>query len=146
MSTIDGVSANFLSILMSEIGNRQVLLKNFTTAKAFCSWLGWCPDNRISGGKILKSKTRPVVNRLAKAFRFSAFGVSQANAEMGQYARRMKSKLGKAEGIVAVAHKIARLVYSMIKHRKPYDPKNLPRDEFHRKKETQSHSKACWKP
>ena len=35
----------------------------------------------------------------------------------------MKARLGKAEGIVAVAHKVARLVYSMIKSQQPYDPK-----------------------
>ena len=123
LSTIDGVSSGFLSVLMSEVGNRDDLLKNFKSAKAFCSWLGLCPDNRVSGGKILKSKTRPVVNRLATAFRLCVFGVGHAKNEMGQYARRMKGKLGKAEGIVAVAHKIARLVYSMIQHQKPYDAK-----------------------
>jgi len=123
LSTIDGVSSNCLSVLMSELGNRNDILSHFKSAKAFSSWLGLCPDNRISGGKVLKSKTRPVVNRVAKAFRLCAFSVGRSDGAMGKYARRMKGKLGKAEGITAVAHKIARLVYAMITNQKPYDSK-----------------------
>jgi len=123
LSTIDGVSAGLLTTLMSEIGNREAFLANFKSAKDFSSWSGLCPDNRVSGGKVLKSKTRPVANRVARAFRLCALAVGNADGEMGQYARRMKARLGKAEGIVAVAHKVARLVYSMIKSQKPYDPK-----------------------
>jgi transposase len=121
LSGVDGVSSGLLSILMSEIGEREDFLKNFKSAKHFCSWLGLCPDQRISGGKVLSSKTRRVVNRVTEAFRMGAFGVTNAHCRMGEYARRMKSRLGKVEGTTAVAHKIARLVYTLIKTRIPYD-------------------------
>ena len=55
LMSIDGVSTGVLSVLMSEIGNAKDLLNSFKSAKAFSSWLGLCPDNRISGGKILSS-------------------------------------------------------------------------------------------
>ena len=137
LSTIDGVSSGCLTILLSELGNRSDILGSFRNAKAFCAWLGLSPDNQISGGKVLKSKTKPVANRVAKAFRLCAFGLGNADGEMGQYARRMKGRLGKAEGIVAVAHKVARLVYSMIKSGQPYDPQKAfrPTDYTLRKKE-----------
>ena len=121
LSTIDGVSAGTLAVLMSELGNAHDILTRFRTAGAFASWLGLCPDNRISGGKILKTKTRRVVNRVSAALRMAAQGVSHAKCALGAYCRRMKGRLGKAEGITAVAHKLARLIYALIKTRKPYD-------------------------
>ena len=69
----------------------------------------------------LKSKTRRVVNRVTTALRMCAFGVTNAHGPMGEYARRMKGRLGKVEGTTAVAHKIARLIYAMLKTRTPYD-------------------------
>ena len=123
LSTIDGISAGTLTILMSELGNAQDILKNFRHAKAFTSWLGLCPDNRISGGKILKSKTRRVVNRIAGTLRMAAQGLTNAKCTMGDYCRRMKARLGKAEATTAVAHKLARLIYSLISSKQPYDEK-----------------------
>jgi len=121
LSTIDGISAGSLTILMSELGNRRDILKNFRCAKAFASWLGLCPDNRISGGKILKSKTRRVVNRVASTLRMAAQGLTNAKCAMGEYCRRMKARLGKAEATTAVAHKLARLIYSLIHSQQPYE-------------------------
>jgi transposase len=96
---------------------------HFRDAHAFGSWLAVCPENRITGGRVLKAKTRKVSHRLADAFRLAAQALSRANGEMGQYCRRMKGRLGKAEGIVAVAHKLTRIVYTMIVTGKAYDEK-----------------------
>ncbi|MFV0534740.1 MAG: IS110 family transposase [Cumulibacter sp.] len=123
LSDVPGVSAGLLCALMSEVGTRAQLLKAFSSAERFASWLGLCPDNRISGGKILKAKTRKVKSRLAEAFRLGAFGLQGSQSELGGYLRRLKGKLGKAEGITATAHKLARIVYGMIKNQKSYDEK-----------------------
>ena len=80
-----------------------------------------CPDNRISGGKVLKAKTRPVPNRLARALRLAVFGLHRAENKMGQLCRRLKGRLGKAEGMTAGAHQLARILYAMILHQTPYD-------------------------
>ena len=123
LSTIDGVSAGCISILMSEIGNKEDFLKSFKSAKHFSSWLGLCPDVRISGGKVLQTKTRRVVNKVTEALRMSAYALENSKSELGQYARRMKGRLGKVEGITAAAHKIARLIYAMISSGQSYDEK-----------------------
>ena len=125
MTAIDGVSSGLLSVLMSEVGTGSDLLKNFRSSHAFSSWLGLCPTNKITGGKVFKSRTRKGSNRLAQAFRMAAFSLNHNKSEIGNYTRKMKGRLGKAEGITAVAHKLARVVYTLIKTRTPYDEKKL---------------------
>lgn len=123
LSDIPGVSAGVLSILTSEVGTREQMLKAFPSAGAFCSWLGLCPDNRISGGKVLKAKTRKVPSRLARALRMAAFSLQRNQSQVGQMLRRFKGRLGKAEGITATAHKLARMIYGVIKSQRSYDEK-----------------------
>jgi hypothetical protein len=97
-------------------------LSAFPTAKHFCSWLSLCPDNRISGGKILSVATRHCSNRVAKALRIAAQALWRAKNELGEYYRRMRAKLGGAAAVTAVAHKLARIFYAMVKTKAPYDP------------------------
>ncbi len=80
-----------------------------------------CPDNRISGGRILKAGTRKVTSRIAHILRMAANALSRAQGRMGEYVRRFKGRLGKAEGIVVGAHKLARIVWAMIVSGQPYD-------------------------
>lgn len=121
LTTISGVSGGTLAVLTSELGNASDILSGFRSAKAFASWLGLCPDRRISGGRTLRSKTRRVVNRVAAALRMAAQSLTHAKCALGDYCRRMKARLGKAEGTTAVAHKLARLIYALIQSRRPYD-------------------------
>jgi len=121
LSAVPGVGGGLLSTLMTELGTREQILKQFGSTSALSSWLGLNPDNRISGGKVLKAKTRKVVSRLAKALRMGVFGLQKSNTKLGEYVRKMKARLGKAEGIVAGAHKLVRIIYGMIKNQKPYD-------------------------
>jgi len=111
---IPGVSHSTVSILLSEVGTAAEIKKAFPASKQFTSWLGLCPDNRISGGRVLGSKTRQVAHRLAAALRLCAFSLWRSAEGLGDYCRRMKGRLGKAEGITATAHKIARIIYHMI--------------------------------
>jgi transposase len=121
LSDAPGIAAGLLSTLISEVGTREDLMKSFRSAEAFSSWMGLCPDNRISGGRVLKAKTRKVNNRLATAFRLAAFGLQHSKSELGKFFRYMKGKLGRAEGITATAHKLARIVYGMIFHQTAYN-------------------------
>lgn len=123
LSAIDGVGSVLLGVLMSELGPREQILGAFPAPAQFCSWMGLNPANDISGGKVLKAKTRSVKNRLADAFRLCALGLANAKGLMGQYSRRIKGRLGKAEGITATAHKLARVVYAMIATGRAYDEK-----------------------
>jgi len=125
LMAIAGIGHSVVAVLLSEVGTAAQFKLSFPTGKQFASWLGLCPDNRISGGRILGSKTRPVQHRLAEALRLSAFGLWRNKSGLGDYCRKMKGRLGKAEGITATAHKLARAIYAMITRGEPYDEKKL---------------------
>ncbi len=93
---------------------------NGPDAQHFCSWLGLAPQNDISGGKVLKSRTMKNRHRAAQAFRMAAQSVMRSHCAFGAFSRRLKGRLGPAQVLVATAHKIARTVYYMLKHRVPY--------------------------
>ena len=143
---VPGISTGLLCALISEVGTREDLLAAFPTPERFASWMGLCPDNRISGGKVLKAKIRKVVSRLAGAFRLGAFGLQRSPSQMGGYLRRMKGKLGKAEGTTAAAHKLARIAHGMIKSQQPYDEKEAfkltPQSEARRRKALEKQAAA----
>jgi transposase len=121
LSAIPGVGAGALSVLMSEVGTRDQMLEAFRSPAALSSWMGLCPDNRVSGGKVLKAKTRKVPNRVAHALRLGVFGLQKSETKLGEYFRRMKARLGKAEGLVAAAHKLCRIIYGVIHSQRAYD-------------------------
>jgi transposase len=121
LSGLPGVSANVISVLMAEVGGAEHFKAHFSTSERFCSWLGLCPDNRVSGGKRLSAKTRKVSNRLAQVLRLGALAASYSESTLGDFARRMKARLGKAEGVTATAHKIARILYALITTGQAYD-------------------------
>lgn len=117
LTAIEGVGVLTGMVLLTEVGPD---LSRFRTEKHFCSWLGLCPDNRISGGRVLSSRTRRVVNRASDALRMAANSLKNSQSALGAFARRMKARLGAAEGITATAHKLARIFYRLIKHGEAY--------------------------
>ena len=84
-----------------------------------------CPNNRKTGGRTIGVATRAVSNRLAAALRLSAQSLHRVESPIGDWFRRMKAKLGAPAAITAAAHKLARVLYAMIKYRKPFDPARL---------------------
>jgi len=117
LTCIEGIGVQTGLVLLTEIGPN---VGRFRTEKHLCSWLGLCPDNRISGGKVLSSRTRRVINRASDALRLAASTLERSQSALGAYARRMKARLGAAEGITATAHKLARIIYRLIKHGEAY--------------------------
>ncbi len=114
---VHGISASLAQTLLSEIGTD---MSKWPTDKHFASWLGLAPHNDISGGKILRSRTLPTDNRAGQAFRQAAASVTRSQCAFGAYYRRKKAHLGPMSALVATAHKIARTVYYMLKHRSQY--------------------------
>lgn len=125
LSAIPGVSTSLLATLISEVGSASTLLGNFASEKHFASWLGLCPDNRKSGGKVLATKTRPVANRLATALRLCAQSLWRCRSNIGDWSRRMKARLGKAEGITATAHRLCRIIYHLVAKQVDYDDNQI---------------------
>ena len=103
--------------ILSEIG---LDMSKWPDDKHFTSWLRIAPHNDISGGKVLRSKTGKTTNRAARAFRLAAQAVSRTDTALGAFFRRMRAKHGAAKAIVATANKIARMVYHMLKDKRPY--------------------------
>ena len=106
-------------MLFSEVGRD---MSRWPTAAHFVSWLGLCPDNDISGGKVLWRGARRTKNRAGTLFRLAAHSLHRDPTPMGDYLRRMKAKLGPAAAITATAHKIAIIFYSMVSKQVEYDP------------------------
>jgi transposase len=119
LTTIPGFHVLTAQTIWAELGSD---LSAFPTSKHFCSWLSLCPDNRTSAGQCLSTRTRPSANRVAHALRMAAQGCHHAKHALGDYYRRMRGKLGPAAGLVATAHKLARILYAVLTTRKPYDP------------------------
>jgi transposase len=117
LTAIEGIGVTTALVILTEVGPD---LSRFPSEKHFASWLGLCPDNRISGGKVLSSRTRRVISRVADALRIGATSLERSPSAMGAFHRRMKAKLGAAEGVTATAHKLARTVYRLIKHGEAY--------------------------
>lgn len=120
LTQIDGVDALTVQTIISEIG---VDMSKWPTAKHFASWLALAPNNKVSGGKLLKSKTEKNSNRAATAFRLAAQSAGRSQSALGGFYRRMRAKHGSPKAITATAHKIARIFYHMLKYRDEYvDP------------------------
>jgi transposase len=107
---INGLDALGVQNILAEVGLEP---HRFPTVKHFCSWLGLCPGQKITGGKIKSSKTRPVENRAATAFRLAAFSLTRSRSALGAFYRRLRSRLGAPKAITATAHKIAQIFYKL---------------------------------
>jgi transposase len=117
---IDGLGPLTIQSILSEVGLDAT---RFPTVKQFTSWLGLCPGSRISGGKMLSSKTRKVVNRASTAFRMAAQSLANSKTALGAFYRRIRSRLGPPKAITATAHKLARIFYLLWKTGQDYvDP------------------------
>jgi len=117
LTRIDGIDVMVAQTLLSEVG---LDMSRWNTEAHFSSWLGLCPDNRISGDKLLSKGTRHVVNRAATALRLAARNLIRSRSYLGAQYRRLRTKLGAPKAITAMAHRLARLVYRMLKYGQRY--------------------------
>lgn len=117
LTRIDGINTNTALKIIAEIGTD---MSRWKTSKHFASWLGLCPGTKITGGKIISARTKKVVNRAAVAMRIAASTLLRSKSALGAYYRRQRSRLGAPKAITATAHKLAKLVYTMLKHGSSY--------------------------
>ena len=113
LTAIDGIDVLTAQTIISEIG---LDMTRWPTEKNFASWLGLCPGHRITGGKVIKRRSRHVINRASDALRVAASTLKKSNSALGANFRRLKAHLGPPKAITAMAHKLARLVYRMLKY------------------------------
>jgi transposase len=117
LTRIDGIKVNTVQTVITEAG---LDMSQWPTEHHFVSWIGLCPRNDVSGGKVLKRKTRKVVSRLATALRMAASTLRESDSYLGAQFRRLRTRLGAPKAITAMAAKLARLVYRMLKYGQEY--------------------------
>ena len=117
LTATDGLEASSAQVLVAEIGTD---MSKWPTEKHFASWMGLAPHNDISGGKVLRSKPLKGNRRAAQALRLAAQTLGRTQTALGSYYRRMRARKGPTHAITATAHKLARILYHVLKHRTPY--------------------------
>lgn len=117
LTQILGLNVLSVLIIISEIG---LDMSRWRSAKAFCSWLGLCPGNKISGGKVLDSRTAHVVNRVSILLRNIAPSIGKTDTWLGIFHRRMRARLGPAGANTATARKMACLVYHLLRYKEEF--------------------------
>ncbi len=103
--------------ILAEVGYD---VKAWETEERFVSWLNLAPNNRISGGKVIGRDKRKVVNRAGQALRQGASTLLRSQTYLGAQYRRLRTKLGAPKAIKAMANRLARIVYRMLKFGQQY--------------------------
>ena len=117
LTALPGIGSYSALKLISEIG---LDMSRWPTENHFASWLTVAPHNKISGGKLLSSRTQPSANRAAKILRMAAMSLGRSDHALGAFYRRMGARVGKAKAITATARKLAILVYRMLRDKMNY--------------------------
>jgi len=113
LTAIEGIDEVHALTLVSELGTD---FSKWPTVKHFTCWLGLCPNWQKTGGKVKSSQTRRGKNRAAHALRLAAWCLMRSHSYLGAYLRRQRSRLGAAKAITALAHKLARIVYNLVRY------------------------------
>lgn len=124
---IPGMSSGSLLQLIGELGHD--FFEKFDTPAKFCKWCNLVPNNKISGGKLISSRVSKRKNPVGQVFRLCANTLKDAKNSLGIYFRRIRSRSGHMQAIIATAHKMARIFYTMVKNKSEYDETNVGIDE-----------------
>jgi hypothetical protein len=108
------------SLALKLIGECGIDMRAWLTAKHFTSWLCLAPGNKISGGKVLSSRTRRSSSRAAALLRLAATTIGRSDTALGAFYRRLSSRAGKAKAVTATGRKIAVLFYNTLRHGMTY--------------------------
>jgi transposase len=117
LTEIDGIDVGTALVILAEIG---VDVSRFPTEKHFASWLGVCPRQHESNRTRKKRGPRKGKNRVAVALRMAAQALGRTQSPLGLFYRRIKGRIGGQGAVTATAHKLARLVYRMLKYGTEY--------------------------
>jgi len=141
LTAIEGIDAIHALTLVSELGTD---FTKWPTVKHFTCWLGLCPNWKKTGGKVQSSRTRLGKNRAAGALRLAAWGLMRSTSYLGAYLRRQRSRLGSPKAVTATAHKLARVVYALMRYGVGYvkQTEQAYAEQTRQKMEKQFHRRA----
>ena len=111
LTQLPGFDGSTIQTLFAEIGND---MSPWETEKHFTSWIGLSPAPDISGGKVLKNKTKKIQSSAARAFRMAALACGKTDTALGSFYRRLKARIGGAKALTATARKLALIFYRMV--------------------------------
>lgn len=111
LTAVPGLADNSVAALVAEIGTD---MKRWPTASHFAAWLRLVPRTDITGGRPKSRRTLPTQNRAAQVLRMAALNAGRTRTALGAFYRNFARRNGKAEAVVATAHKLARVIYAMI--------------------------------
>jgi transposase len=123
LMNIDGVSKLTVLSLMGELGSN--FTQDFDSAAHFCSWCNLVPNDKITGGKIISSRMKRRKNNVGLILRNCAMSLSNAKNVLGDYYRRMRAKGGGKYAVCSTAHKLANIIYTMIRNQTEYDAEKV---------------------
>ncbi len=136
---LEGISEITVTELIAEIGTD---INQWVNVKRFTAWLNLSPNTKISGGKIISSRIMKKKNYAGLCLRMAAMTVARAKTPLGDYYRRMRGKLGGKGAVVATANKMAKIIYTMLKEKKPYDKSIYEKaQEKHKEKQIEYYEK-----
>jgi len=133
LTQIDSIGPYTALKLIAEVGTD---MSRWPTYKHFTSWLTLAPKNKITGGRLISSKTQPSANRAATVLRMCAMVVGRTSTALGAYYRRIAYRIGKPKAITATARKLAILVYRVLKGDLDYDDPGAQAYEDHHRTRT----------
>lgn len=117
LTAIDGLDSLTVQTILSEIGTD---MSRWQSVKQFTAWLGLAPQVEKTGGKVLRTRTQKTKNRANLALRQAAASLKTSQSALGQFYRRMRARMGPPKAVVATAHKLARILYHMLKYQVPF--------------------------
>jgi transposase len=118
---IQGISESALEFI-AEVGTDMSKWKNY---KHFAAWLNLAPNSKISGGKVITSKRMKKKNKAGQILKQAASTLSTSKSALGDYYRKMRARLGGRGAVTATAHKLSKIIYTMILQKEEYKPEIL---------------------
>src|SRR4029077_787202 len=138
LTRIDAIDVRTAATVISEAGWD---MSKWRTEDHFVSWLRLCPDNKISGDRVIGKGRLPTNNPLTVALKMAASCLRQSNSYLGAQFRRLRTRLGPPVAIKAMAAKLARLIYRMLRYGMKYVDKGAELYEAQHRKQQVIHLK-----
>lgn len=117
VTSIAGLGPCQVMTIIAEVG---LDMTAWPTEHHFASWLGLCPNRKITGGRVKSSHTRKVANRASTALRLAAQAVGKTSTALGAFYRQKRATLGAAKAITATAHRLALYFYRLLRYGQAY--------------------------
>jgi transposase len=117
LTAVPGIEGSSALKIISEIG---LDMSRWKSGKQFASWLGLCPGNKVSGGKRISGKSKRTSNYAASILKIAASTLHRSQSYLGAFFRRLRARLGAPKATTAAAHKLATIIYNMLKNKTEY--------------------------